>query len=132
MNFTKAYKFQQIQKLAYHRSYYRILGKHHVADVIHVSFEPTLGDISTQSYYVKQFSFEPVGQLKNELFDNNRTLSLEGCCLNSARKTVNVSNFMTMVVGIFSNPMTRYMSIIYIYLIQRCKMPLRIQLISIY
>ena len=37
--------------------------------------------------------FEPEGQLKNELFDNNRNLSMEGCCLDCSRKTVNVSNF---------------------------------------
>ena len=38
---------------------------------------------------------------------------------------------MTMVVGTFTNLMTPYGTFIYIYLIQSCKMPLLIQLISI-
>ena len=43
---------KQIEKLAYHRSYYKILGKHHVADVRRKAFESTPGDISTWSDYV--------------------------------------------------------------------------------
>ena len=39
---------------------------------------------------------------------------------------------MTMVVVVFTNLMTRYGSYIYIYIIQSCKMPLQLQLISIY
>ena len=54
---------QQIEKLAYHRSYYKILGKHHVADVRYKVFEYTPGYISTRSYYAKLFSFEHDGQL---------------------------------------------------------------------
>ena len=67
--------------------------KHHVADVRHKEFESTPGEISTHSDYAKQFIFEPGSQLQNELFDNKRTLSMEGCCLDRFRKTVNVSNF---------------------------------------
>ena len=39
--------------------------------------------------------------------------------------------FMTMVVGMLTNIMTRYGSFIYIYLIQSCNIPLRLQLIYI-
>ena len=46
-DFHKDFYIQQIEKLAYHRSYYKIIGKHHVADVRHKSFESTPGDIST-------------------------------------------------------------------------------------
>ena len=93
VDFNKDFYIQQIEKLAYHCSYYKIIGKHHIADVRHKAFESTPGDISTRSDYAKTFSFEPDGQLQNELFDNNRTLSMEGCCLDRFRKTVNVSNF---------------------------------------
>ena len=74
-------------------SYYKILRKHHVARVRHKLFGSTLGDISTRSYFSKRFSFEPNGQLQDELFDENRTLSVEGFCLDCFRKTVNVSSF---------------------------------------
>ena len=37
-DFHKDFYIQQIEKLAYHRSYYKILGKHHVADVRHEAF----------------------------------------------------------------------------------------------
>ena len=67
-------------------------GKHHVADVRHKTFGSTPGDISTWSDYAEQFSFEPDGQLQNEFFDNNRTLSMEGCCVDHFRKTVNARN----------------------------------------
>ena len=46
-DFHKDFYIQQIEKLAYHRSYYKIIGKHHVADVRHKAFESTPGDIST-------------------------------------------------------------------------------------
>ena len=80
-DFHKDFYIQQIETLAYHRSYYKILGKHHVAYVIHKAFESTPGNIITRSYYAGLFSFEPDGQLQNELVDNNCTLSMEGCCL---------------------------------------------------
>ena len=68
-DFHKDFYIKQIEKLAYHRNYFKILGRHHVADVRHKTFESTSGDISIKSYYVKRCSFEPGGQLKNELFD---------------------------------------------------------------
>ena len=37
-NFNKDFYIQQIEKLVYHRSYYKILGKHHVADIRHKAF----------------------------------------------------------------------------------------------
>ena len=82
-----------MKKLAYHHSYYKILGKHHVADVIHKSFESTPGNIITRSEYAERFCFDPDGQIQNELFDNNRSLSMEGCCLDCFIKQGNVSSF---------------------------------------
>ena len=37
-DFQKDFYIKQIEKLAYHRSYYKILGKNHVADVRHKVF----------------------------------------------------------------------------------------------
>ena len=90
---AKQFYIQQIEKRYYHHSYYKILGKYHVDDVRHKEFDSKPGDISTRSYYAKRFSFEPDGKLQNEFFDNNRTLSMEVCCLYRFRKIVSVSNF---------------------------------------
>ena len=79
--------------MAYHRSYYKILGKHHVAKVRNKAFESTPGDISTRSDYAERFGFDPNGQIQNELFDNNCSLSMEGCCLDCFIKQGNVSSF---------------------------------------
>ena len=92
-DFHKDFYIKQIEKLAYHRSYYKILGKHHVADVRHKAFESTPGDISTRSDYAERFGFDPDGQIQNELFDNNRSLSMEGCCLDCVIKQSNESIF---------------------------------------
>ena len=92
-DFHNEFYIKQIEKLAYHRSYYKILGKHHVADVSHKSFESTPGDISTRSDYAELFGFDPDGQIQNELFDNNRSLSMEGCCLYRFIKQRNISSF---------------------------------------
>ena len=53
--FHKDFYIKQIEKLAYHRSYYKILGKYHVAGVRHKAFESTPGDISTRSDYAERF-----------------------------------------------------------------------------
>ena len=90
--FHKDFYIQQIKKLAYHRSYYKIIGKHHVFGVRYKTFESTRGNISTYSYCAERFSFEPEGQLQNEFFDHNCILSMEGCCLDRFIKTVNVRN----------------------------------------
>ena len=82
-----------MKNLAYHRSCYRILGKNHVYGIIHKVFGSTPGDISTWSDYDERSSFEPDGQLQNELFDKNNNLSVESCCLDRFRKIVNTSNF---------------------------------------
>ena len=52
-DFQKDFYIQQIEKLVYHRSYYKIIGKHHAADARHKSFESTPGDISNLSDYVE-------------------------------------------------------------------------------
>ena len=70
-----------------------MLGKHHVAEIKHKSFEFKPFDISTRSYYAKLFSFDINSQIQNKLFDNHGTLSMEGCCLDCFIKTVNVSIF---------------------------------------
>ena len=75
-DFHKDFYIKQIEKLSYHHIYYKILGKHHVADVRQKASESTPGDISNRSDYAKQFSFDPGGQIQNELFDKNCTLSM--------------------------------------------------------
>ena len=92
-DFHKDFFIKQIEKLAYHRSYYKIIGKHHVADVRHIAFESTLGYISTRSDYKERFGFDTDVQIQNELFDNNRSLSMEGYCLYCFIKQGNVSSF---------------------------------------
>ena len=77
-DFHKDFYIKKIEKLAYHRSYYKILGNHHIADDRHKAFESTPGDISTWSDYAERFVFDPDGQIQNESFDNNRSLSMEG------------------------------------------------------
>ena len=92
-DFQKYFYIKQIEKLAYLRSYYKILGKHHVADVRHKAFDYTTGDISTRSDYAERFGFDPDGQIQNELFDNNHSLSKERFCLDRFIKQGNVSIF---------------------------------------
>ena len=91
--FHNEFYIKQIEKLAYHRSYYKIIGKHHVADVRRKAFESTPGDISTRSDYAERFGFDPDGQIQNEFFDKNCSLSTEGCCLYCFIKQGNVSSF---------------------------------------
>ena len=93
-DFHKHFYIRQIEKLAYHRSYYKILGKFHVADVRQQAFASTPGDISTRSDYAEKFGFAPDGQLQSEYYDNNRTLSMEGCCLDHFLPTENVINHL--------------------------------------
>ena len=50
-DFHNQFYIKQIEKLAYHCSYYKMIGKHHVSDDRHKAFESTPGDISTQSDY---------------------------------------------------------------------------------
>jgi hypothetical protein len=88
--FHRSFYIPSIEKLAYHRSYYRILGKHHVADVRQKAFRSRPGDIATRSDYAEKFGFEPDGQLQGEYFSNNRSLSMEGCCLEHFLHTDNV------------------------------------------
>ena len=92
-DFHSEFYIKRIEKFAYHRSYYKILRKHHVADVRHKAFESTPGDISTRSDYAEIFGFDPDGQIQNEFFDNNRSLSMEGCCLDCFIKQSNESSF---------------------------------------
>ena len=92
-DFHNVFYIKQIEKLAYHRSYYKILGRHHVADVRHKAFASTPGEISTRSDYAEKFGFDPDGQIQNEFFDNNRSLSMEGCCLDRFIKQGNISCF---------------------------------------
>ena len=92
VGFHKDFYIKKIVTLAYHLSYYKILGKHHVADVRHKSFESTPVDTSTWSEYVERFSFDRVSQIHNNFFGNNRSSSMDGCCLDRFIKTVNVSS----------------------------------------
>ena len=90
---------KQIEKLAYHHSYYKILGRHHVVDVRHKAFESKPGGISTRSDYAEQGGFDPDSQIQNEFFDNNRSLSMEGCCLDCFIKQINESSFYDICGG---------------------------------
>ena len=45
------------------------------------------------SDYAERFIFEPDGQLHNEFFDKNHSLSMDGCCLYRFIKQGNVSSF---------------------------------------
>ena len=98
-DFHSEFYIKQIEKLAYHRSYYKILRKNHVADVRHKAFEYTPGDISTRSDYAELFGFDPDGQTQNEFFDKKSSLSMEGCCLDCFIKQGNVSSFYDNCVG---------------------------------
>eukprot|EP00978_Attheya_sp_CCMP212_P045044 scaffold332017_cov56-Attheya_sp.AAC.1 len=62
---SEQFYIKLIEKLAYHRSCYKILGKFHVADVRQKAFASTPGDISTRSDYTEKFGFEPDGQLQS-------------------------------------------------------------------
>ena len=131
-DFHQDFYIQQIKKLAYHRSYYKIIGRNHVSDVRHKEFEFTPINISTWSDYAKRFRFEPDCQLQNELFDHNCTLSMEGFCLDCFMETVNVINFYDNGGDYVhqSNDMVREF---HLHLSgSKLKMPLRIQLISIH
>ena len=56
-------------------------------------FESTPGDISTRSDYAERFGFDPDGQIQNECFGKNCSLSMESCCLDRFIKQGNVSSF---------------------------------------
>ena len=62
--------------------------KNHVYGVRHKAFESTPVYISNWSDCAERFRFDPSGQIQKELFDKNRTLSMEGCCLYRFIKTV--------------------------------------------
>eukprot|EP00978_Attheya_sp_CCMP212_P009286 scaffold21956_cov70-Attheya_sp.AAC.2 len=94
-DFERGRLYEKIETLAYHQSYYKILGKLHVADDRQKAFASTPGDISTRSDYAEQFGFAPDGQLQSEYYDNNQTLSMEGCCLDHFLPTENVMNCIT-------------------------------------
>ena len=93
MIFHNEFYIKKIEKLSYRHSYYKTPEKYHVADVRNKAFESTPGDISTWSDYAERFWFDPNGQIQNEFFDKNRSLSMEGCCLDCFIKQGNVSSF---------------------------------------
>ena len=90
---VQEFYIKQIEQLAYHRIYYKIIGEYHVDYVRHKMFESTPVDISTQYDYAEQFGFDPDGQIQNEFFDNNCCLSMESCFLDRFKKQGNVSSF---------------------------------------
>ena len=61
VDFHKDFYIKQIEKLAYNLSYYKILGKHHVANVRDNAFESTPSEISTWYDYAEIFGFNPDG-----------------------------------------------------------------------
>ena len=131
-DFHKDFYIKQIEKLTYHRSYYKILGKNHVADVTHKSFESTPGDISTWYDYAERFGFDPNGQIQNEFFDNNRSLSMEGCCLDRFIKQGNVSSFYDNCGGDVNQSNDKIRKFHLHLSNSNLKMPQLLQLISIH
>ena len=59
---------------------------------LHLS-DSKLQNAATTTAHAEQFGFDPDGQIQNEFFDNNRSLSMEGCCLDCFIKQSNESNF---------------------------------------
>ena len=108
------------------------MGKHRVADVRHKAFESTPGDISTLSDYAERFGFDPDGQIQNEFFDNNRSLSMEGFCLDRFIKQSNKSSFYDNSGGDVHQSNDTIREFICIFPIQSCKIPRQLQLISIH
>ena len=94
-DFHNEFYIKQIEKLVYHRNCYKLLGKYQVAKTRHEAFQSLPGHISTRSDYSERFKCEPDGQLQSEYFDNNRTLSMEGCCLDRFTTSDNVMQFLT-------------------------------------
>eukprot|EP00978_Attheya_sp_CCMP212_P041629 scaffold240978_cov74-Attheya_sp.AAC.1 len=93
--FHEEYYRPSIERLIYHRSYYKILGKNNVAAIRQDAFQNSPGSIATRSDYAEKFSFAPNGQLQGECFSNNRSLSMEGCCLDHFTTPLHLINMQT-------------------------------------
>ena len=93
-NFHNEFLINQIEKLAYHRGYHKILGKNHVADVRHKAFESTPGDIYSRSDYSERFGFDPNGQIQNEFFDKKSFLIHGRFLFRSLHKTRQREQFL--------------------------------------
>ena len=93
--FHSEYYLPSIEKLVYHRSYYKILGKNNVASIRQEAFQSSPGSIATRSDYAEKFSFAPDGQLQGEYFSNNRSLSMEGCCLDHFKSPLQIINMQS-------------------------------------
>ena len=61
--------------------------------IIIPSTDVTWCGLSTRSDYAERFGFDPDGQIQNEFFDNNRSLSMEGCCLDRFIEQSNERSF---------------------------------------
>ena len=57
---------------------------------------------------------------------------MEGCCLDRFRKTVKICNFYDSGGGDVHQYNDKVWEFIYIYMIQICKMQLRLQLVSVH
>eukprot|EP00978_Attheya_sp_CCMP212_P034636 scaffold146167_cov65-Attheya_sp.AAC.1 len=86
------YYLPSIDRLVYHQSYYKIPGKNNVAAIRQHAFQSSPGSIVTRSDYAEKFSFAPDGQLQGEYFSNNRSLSMEGCCLDHFKTLLQLIN----------------------------------------
>ena len=60
------YYLPSIERLVYHRSYYKIIGKNNVAYIRHNALKSLPGSIATRSDYDENFSFYPERQLQGE------------------------------------------------------------------
>ena len=79
-DFHKDFYIKETEKLAHHRSYYKILGKHHVADVRHKAFESTPGAQQYGSVSAKMLFCERLfnKMLSTKCFPQNAGKSLWG------------------------------------------------------
>ena len=89
------YYLPSIERLVYHRSYYKIIGKNNVAYIRHNVFKSSTGSIATHSDYAEIFSFSPDRQLQGEYFSNNRSLSMKGCRLDHLTTTLQLYKYAT-------------------------------------
>jgi len=101
--FHRDYYLPSIERLVYHRAYYKILGKNNVAAIRQDAFQSSPGSIATRSDYAEKFSFAPDGQLQGEYFSNNRSLSMEGCCLDHFTSPVHLVNLQTPGIAYVPN-----------------------------
>jgi hypothetical protein len=75
--FLKEFYLEQLEKYAYHRPHFMLLGKHETGLDRKNALRP--GDIDTTRDYAERLAFEFNDEIMSEGFGNSRSLSMEGC-----------------------------------------------------